>query len=59
VIRPVEESGGVSIIPQICLSLTFDHRATDGAPAARFLKRVADEIARVDVATGVAGGTRA
>ena len=59
VLRPVEESGAVSIVPRIGLSLTFDHRATDGAPAARFLKRVADEIAHIDGAAGVTGGTRA
>lgn len=27
-----------SIYPAMCLSLTFDHRAVDGAPAAKFLK---------------------
>jgi pyruvate dehydrogenase E2 component (dihydrolipoamide acetyltransferase) len=28
------------------LSLTFDHRVTDGAPAARFLGRVAELLER-------------
>ncbi len=32
------ENGTISTYPAIGLSLTFDHRALDGAPAARFLK---------------------
>ena len=36
-----------SIVPryQITLSLTFDHRIVDGAPAARFLQDIATSIA--------------
>src|SRR5206468_436334 len=30
------------------LSLTFDHRAVDGAPAARFLAEVSDRLAAFD-----------
>jgi pyruvate dehydrogenase E2 component (dihydrolipoamide acetyltransferase) len=37
-----EESFG--FIPKIGLSLTFDHRAIDGAPAAAFLKEVKNQI---------------
>lgn len=37
--RKVKERGGENIYyPALGLSLTFDHRAIDGAPAARFLK---------------------
>lgn len=36
--------GGFGFIPKIGLSLTFDHRALDGAPAARFLQTVVKEI---------------
>ena len=38
------EDGTFGFIPKIGLSLTFDHRALDGAPAARFLQAVAQEI---------------
>ena len=36
---------GAVVAGQIGLSLTFDHRAIDGAPAARFLDTVARELA--------------
>jgi pyruvate dehydrogenase E2 component (dihydrolipoamide acetyltransferase) len=38
VTRVREKDGQISAYPSIGLSLTFDHRAVDGAPAARFLK---------------------
>lgn len=38
------EDGGFGFIPKIGLSLTFDHRAIDGAPAAAFLRDVKQEI---------------
>ncbi len=43
VARPVvidEESGEVAARKMMALSLTFDHRVVDGAPAARFLQHV-------------------
>jgi pyruvate dehydrogenase E2 component (dihydrolipoamide acetyltransferase) len=43
VARPVvvdEETETVAVRKMVALSLTFDHRVVDGAPAARFLKRV-------------------
>ena len=36
-LRPVQAGSEVVFRPHLPLSLTFDHRATDGAPAARFL----------------------
>lgn len=36
----VTESGGTEIRPYLRLSLTYDHRAIDGAPAAKFLQRI-------------------
>ena len=33
-----ETNGVISAYSSMSLSLTFDHRAVDGAPAARFLK---------------------
>lgn len=38
ILRPRMVSGGYEYYPAMGLSLTFDHRAVDGAPAARFLK---------------------
>jgi pyruvate dehydrogenase E2 component (dihydrolipoamide acetyltransferase) len=38
---------GAVVDGRIGLSLTFDHRAIDGAPAARFLDAVARELAGV------------
>ena len=36
--------GNIGFIPRLGLSLTFDHRALDGAPAAAFLRNVCKEI---------------
>ncbi|MDK2853438.1 MAG: hypothetical protein PWP49_64 [Thermococcaceae archaeon] len=38
--KPIVENGEIKIASVMTLSLTFDHRAIDGAPAARFLERV-------------------
>jgi pyruvate dehydrogenase E2 component (dihydrolipoamide acetyltransferase) len=38
--RPVVCKGHVCVRPMMVLSLTFDHRLVDGAPAARFLQRI-------------------
>jgi pyruvate dehydrogenase E2 component (dihydrolipoamide acetyltransferase) len=38
------EGGGFGFIPRIGLSLTFDHRGIDGAPAASFLQEVVHQI---------------
>lgn len=35
-----EVDGKITVYPSMGLSLTFDHRAIDGAPAARFLKEL-------------------
>jgi pyruvate dehydrogenase E2 component (dihydrolipoamide acetyltransferase) len=40
--RPVAREGQVVVRPTMWLSLTFDHRIVDGAPAATFLQRVKD-----------------
>ncbi len=43
VARPVvvgEEAGEIAVRKMLALSLTFDHRLVDGAPAARFLQHV-------------------
>jgi pyruvate dehydrogenase E2 component (dihydrolipoamide acetyltransferase) len=38
--RPVVENGHILPRETVWLSLTFDHRVVDAAPAARFLQRV-------------------
>ena len=47
--RPVvvdEENGNILARKMMALSLTFDHRVVDGAPAARFLQNVVRKIER-------------
>jgi pyruvate dehydrogenase E2 component (dihydrolipoamide acetyltransferase) len=47
--RPVvvdEASGAIAARKMMALSLTFDHRLVDGAPAARFLQRVRQFVER-------------
>ncbi len=47
--RPVvvdEAAGTIAARKMMALSLTFDHRLVDGAPAARFLQRVKQFIER-------------
>jgi len=48
-LKPVETNEGVQFVPHISLSLTFDHQAIDGAPAARFLKALAENIKNIDL----------
>lgn len=44
--KPVmKKDGGVEFIPHMGLSLTFNHCATDGAPAGRFLAAMRDRLA--------------
>jgi pyruvate dehydrogenase E2 component (dihydrolipoamide acetyltransferase) len=38
--RPAVFQGELSVRQTVTLSLSYDHRAIDGAPAARFLERV-------------------
>jgi pyruvate dehydrogenase E2 component (dihydrolipoamide acetyltransferase) len=38
--RPVVKAGRIEVAPIVKLSLSFDHRVVDGAPAARFLQRL-------------------
>ncbi|MCF7952986.1 MAG: 2-oxo acid dehydrogenase subunit E2 [Spirochaetales bacterium] len=50
--RPVQTDDGIKMKPYIGLSLTFDHQAFDGAPAARFLQGLVRTIEQIDVAVG-------
>jgi pyruvate dehydrogenase E2 component (dihydrolipoamide acetyltransferase) len=42
--KPVAVAGEVQVRPMMWLSLTFDHRIVDGAPAARFLQQLGDRL---------------
>ena len=44
--KPVARDGAVVIRPMITLSLSFDHRIVDGAPAAKFLQRIKQLVER-------------
>jgi pyruvate dehydrogenase E2 component (dihydrolipoamide acetyltransferase) len=44
--KPVARDGATVIRPMVTLSLSFDHRVVDGAPAARFLQRVKHLVER-------------
>jgi len=47
--RPADLGNGtIGFIPVIGLSLTYDHRAVDGAPASRFLKQVKENIENIN-----------
>lgn len=49
-LRPIEDTDGdISFVPHIGLSLTIDHQGVDGAPGARFLKALCENIASIDV----------
>lgn len=48
-LKPVDTNGEVKFIPHIGLSLTFDHQAFDGAPAARFLQALCRNITDIDL----------
>ncbi|MBI3881242.1 MAG: 2-oxo acid dehydrogenase subunit E2 [Verrucomicrobia bacterium] len=42
--RPVSDSGIIRVLPTVWLSLTFDHRVTDGVPAAQLLDAIARQM---------------
>ncbi len=55
--KPVGLEGQVVLRDMMTLSLSFDHRLIDGAPAARFLQRVKQLVERPFVlALGEGGG---
>ena len=43
--EPIVRAGQIEVGHNLTLSLTFDHRVVDGAPAARWLKRLCQRIA--------------
>jgi len=56
--KPVVIDGAVEIRDRMTLSLVFDHRVVDGAPAARFLQRIKRLIERPMVLALPAGTER-
>lgn len=49
-LRPTQkEDGSVGFEPRLGLSLTANHQVVDGAPAARFLKALAEVLADIDL----------
>lgn len=52
-LKPVERDGAVVFLPHIGLSLTVNHQAVDGAPAARFLTQLRENIAHIDLLLAV------
>ncbi len=51
--KPVLEAGEIKHIPFIGLSLTVNHQAVDGAPAAAFLQKLCKMIKEIDIITAV------
>jgi pyruvate dehydrogenase E2 component (dihydrolipoamide acetyltransferase) len=42
--KPVASNGKVEVKPTLMLSLSYDHRIVDGAPAAEFLRKIKEKI---------------
>jgi pyruvate dehydrogenase E2 component (dihydrolipoamide acetyltransferase) len=54
--RPVRrENGSIEFVDMMGLSLTINHQAVDGAPGAKFLKSLCDNIANIDMLLAVEG----
>jgi pyruvate dehydrogenase E2 component (dihydrolipoamide acetyltransferase) len=47
-LKPVRRNGSVEFVDTIGLSLTCDHQVIDGAPGARFLKVVREQIEKIE-----------
>lgn len=50
--KPVVVNGEIRVRPMAHLSLSFDHRVVDGAPAAQFLQRVRELLEKLHLRTG-------
>ncbi|MDP2945167.1 MAG: dihydrolipoamide acetyltransferase family protein [Atribacterota bacterium] len=48
-LKPIMREDKIQFIPHLGLSLTFDHRAVDGAPAAKFLQELNRAIANFNL----------
>jgi pyruvate dehydrogenase E2 component (dihydrolipoamide acetyltransferase) len=45
--KPVAIDGKIEVKPRMMLSLSYDHRIVDGAPAAEFLRKVKEKIEKL------------
>ncbi|MCL1796588.1 MAG: 2-oxo acid dehydrogenase subunit E2, partial [Clostridia bacterium] len=50
--RVREKDGSIQIYPAMTLSLTYDHRALDGAPASRFLRDLKHGLENIELLLG-------
>jgi pyruvate dehydrogenase E2 component (dihydrolipoamide acetyltransferase) len=48
-LKPMNVEGEVKFIPHIGLSLTINHQVVDGAPGARFLKALSQNLADLEL----------
>jgi pyruvate dehydrogenase E2 component (dihydrolipoamide acetyltransferase) len=48
-LKPVEVDGNLEFIPSLSLSLTINHQVVDGAPGARFLQALSQNIAQFEL----------
>jgi pyruvate dehydrogenase E2 component (dihydrolipoamide acetyltransferase) len=54
-LQPVRTTDGIQFVDTLHLSLTIDHQAVDGAPAARFLKDLAESLEHIELLIAAAG----
>ena len=52
-LKPVRRNGAVAFVEHIGLSLTCDHQVIDGAPGARFLSTVREQIEAIESIAGL------
>jgi pyruvate dehydrogenase E2 component (dihydrolipoamide acetyltransferase) len=52
-LKPVRKNGGIEFLEHVGLSLTCDHQVIDGAPGARFLKIVREQIEAIESIAGL------
>lgn len=52
-LKPVQGEAGVEFVPHLGLSLTINHQAVDGAPGARFLQTLAQNLANLELLLAV------
>jgi pyruvate dehydrogenase E2 component (dihydrolipoamide acetyltransferase) len=45
--KPLAINGQVKVMPTMMLSLSYDHRIVDGAPAAKFLQKIKEKIEKL------------
>lgn len=48
-LKPVEVDDSLEFIPSLALSLTINHQVVDGAPAARFLQTLSQNLAQIEL----------